>query len=42
MRGHFTFFLNYYFKGTGQIQRLVGKKTTEESDKNKRKREKMR
>ena len=42
------FFFNYYFKGTGQIQKLMGKRkkekknkgTIEESDKNKRKKKK--
>ena len=48
MYGHFTFFFNYYFKGTGQIQKLMEKRkkekknkgTIEESDKNKRKKKK--
>ena len=33
MFGHFTFFFNYYFKGTGQIQKLMGKRKKEKKKK---------
>ena len=33
MYGHFTFFFNYYFKGTGQTKKMVEKKSRKEPQK---------